>query len=167
MKKLIAIALLVTGLSVSAQKFENLFNVDTLADGIISLQSKKAAIFVNKDDITDSIEMEPLINYYAEDFKEKGVILHGFWISKCVNDSLTLYFNGKGFRMGECLTSMQENFIWHKIYTGNVGKAKQNFVGITEKVVIGNKTYIAIPLSRGLLSATITGFDKITCEWYE
>ncbi len=167
MKKLITIAFLVIGLSVSAQKFSSLFYTDTIDVETIQFMNKSYSVFVNKDNASDSIEIAPLIVWYKNEFKEKGVMLHGFWISKSVTDSITVYFNGKPIRMGECLSSVEDPDWNRKIYTTDGGDAKTRFVGITDKIIVGNKTYVAVSGSRGLLSAKITGFEKVTCEWYE
>ncbi len=167
MNKLITIAILLLSLTSNAQKFSTLFYTDTLSDNAIQLMNKKYSVFVNKDNPLDSIEIAPLIMWYNGQFEKDGMILHGFWISTSVTDSISIYFNGKCIRMGECLTSIEDPDWNRKIYTTEGGKAKERFVGITDKIVIGKKTYFCSPGSRGLLSAKITGFEKITCEWYE
>lgn len=166
MKKIITIALLTLSLSGAAQKFETLFTLDTIEDGIITFASKKTSIFVNKDNNLDSIEVCPILTYYKEHFNQYGIILSGFWVSKWIHDPMTIYFNGKEVKMSECRFSKEENEFNHNIYTCATEDPK-TFSGISDRVVIGNKTYVAIQGSRGLISAKITGFKKVTCDWYE
>ena len=166
MKKLITIALLTLSLSGAAQKFETLFGIDTLDATTYYFSNNQNSIFVNKDNNLDSIEVSPLLMYYKEYFDQYGIILSGFWVSKWVHEPISIFFNGKEIKMSECNESKKPIYPNHNIYTCAVTDPK-TFSGISDRVVIGNKTYVAIQGSRGLISAKITGFKKVTCDWYE
>ena len=166
MKKIITIALLVLSLSGVAQKFEDLFILDTLDATTIQFVNKKISLFVNKDNNLDTIAVSPLLMYYKEYFNEYGIILSGFWVSKWIHEPISVFFNGKEVKMSECKESKEGSYPNNNIYTCST-KDPKAFSGISDRVVIGNKTYIAIQGSRGLISAKIMGFDKITCDWYE
>ena len=166
MKKLITIAILLLSLTSSAQKFEDLFDVDTLDATTYQFENKKISLFVNKDNNLDTIAVSPILMYYKEYFDEYGIILSGFWVSKWIHEPISIFFNGKEVKMSECQFSKTENYPSNNVYTCPVTDSK-TFSGISDRVVIGNKTYVAIQGSRGLISAKITGFKKVTCDWYE
>ncbi len=162
MKKLITIALLILGLSVNAQKFETLFSVDTLGPGVIQLVPKKYSLFVNGK---DTISVTPILIKYDEDFNELGIILHGFWVTGTIRDSISLYFKGKEIRLGECNYSKTENYGDYNIYTASI--YSNLFTGLSDSLVIGNKVYIGVTGTKGILSSELGGFNKVTYEWYE
>jgi len=166
MKKLIAIALLTLSLSGAAQKFGTLFTVDTINSNVVQLINKTSSLYVNQDDATDSIELAPILLCYRDQFKELGMILHGFWISKWIHEPIGVFFNGKEIKMHECSLSKDSNYPWHNIYVADTDDEKK-FTGINDKIVIGNKTYVAVKGFKGLISTKISNFNKVTCDWYE
>ncbi len=165
MKNLILTIALLISISGSSQKFESLFQLDTLDENTIQFQPIRGGVFVNESNPEDSVEIAPIIMYYKDDFARVGVMLHGFWVSRTVTDTISIYFGNNTIKIGECKSSKESEFK-HKIFTPKVLNISV-IKGISNKIVIGNKVYIGKENTRSKISLMITGFNKLTADWYE